>query len=40
MTVPAMYGELAQWLDGKLMNLWPKDNAETNYVFPDNTVKR
>ena len=31
---------LAQWLDGKLMNVWPKANAETNYVFPDNTVKR
>ncbi len=31
---------LAQWLDGKLMNVWPKSNAETNYVFPDNTVKR
>ena len=31
---------LAQWLDGKLQNVWPKTNAETNYVFPDNTVKR
>jgi branched-chain amino acid transport system substrate-binding protein len=31
---------LAQWLDGKLQNVWPKSNAETNYVFPDNTVKR
>ena len=31
---------LAQWLDGKLMNVWPKANAETSYVFPDNTVKR
>src|SRR5882672_2846214 len=31
---------LAQWLDGKLQNVWPKSNAETSYVFPDNTVKR
>ena len=31
---------LAQWLDGKLLNVWPKSNAETNYVFPDTTVKR
>ncbi len=31
---------LAQWLDGRLMNVWPKSNAETNYVFPDNTVKQ
>ncbi len=31
---------LAQWLDGKLQNVWPKSNAETNYIFPDNTVKR
>jgi branched-chain amino acid transport system substrate-binding protein len=26
---------LAQWRDGKLLNVWPKDNAETAYVFPD-----
>jgi branched-chain amino acid transport system substrate-binding protein len=26
---------LAQWKDGKLLNVWPKDNAETAYVFPD-----
>jgi branched-chain amino acid transport system substrate-binding protein len=27
---------LAQWSkDGKLLNVWPKDNAETKYVFPD-----
>jgi branched-chain amino acid transport system substrate-binding protein len=26
---------LAQWKDGKLLNVWPKDNAETKYVFPD-----
>ncbi len=28
---------LAQWLGGKLLNVWPKANAETNYVFPDTT---
>jgi branched-chain amino acid transport system substrate-binding protein len=26
---------LAQWKDGKLLNVWPKDNAETKYTFPD-----
>jgi branched-chain amino acid transport system substrate-binding protein len=26
---------LAQWKDGKLLNVWPKDNAEIAYVFPD-----
>jgi len=26
---------LAQWKDGKLLNVWPKNNAETAYVFPD-----
>ncbi len=26
---------MAQWKDGKLLNVWPKDNAETKYVFPD-----
>jgi branched-chain amino acid transport system substrate-binding protein len=26
---------LAQWKDGKLLNVWPKDNAETSYTFPD-----
>jgi branched-chain amino acid transport system substrate-binding protein len=31
---------LAQWLDGKLLNVWPKANAETGYVFPDPTSKR
>jgi branched-chain amino acid transport system substrate-binding protein len=30
---------LAQWLNGKLLNVWPKANAETDYVFPD-TAKR
>jgi branched-chain amino acid transport system substrate-binding protein len=30
---------LAQWLNGKLLNVWPKANAETDYVFPD-TLKR
>jgi branched-chain amino acid transport system substrate-binding protein len=32
---------LAQWTkDGKLMNVWPKDNAETQYVFPDPLAMR
>ncbi len=26
---------MAQWKDGKLLNVWPKNNAETKYVFPD-----
>jgi branched-chain amino acid transport system substrate-binding protein len=26
---------LAQWKDGKLLNVWPKENAETKYTFPD-----
>lgn len=26
---------LAQWKDGKLLNVWPKENAEVGYVFPD-----
>jgi branched-chain amino acid transport system substrate-binding protein len=26
---------LAQWKDGKLLNVWPKENAETPYTFPD-----
>jgi hypothetical protein len=26
---------LAQWKDGKLQNVWPKENAETSYTFPD-----
>jgi branched-chain amino acid transport system substrate-binding protein len=30
---------LAQWRGGKLLNVWPKDNAETNYIFPDPTTK-
>ena len=30
---------LAQWLNGKLLNVYPKANAETDYVFPD-TAKR
>ena len=25
---------LAQWRGGKLLNVWPKDNTETQYVFP------
>ncbi len=31
---------LAQWRGGKLMNVWPKSNAEVPYIFPDSTVKR
>jgi branched-chain amino acid transport system substrate-binding protein len=30
---------LAQWRGGKLLNVWPKANAETDYVFPDPTTK-
>ena len=26
---------MAQWKDGKLLNVWPKDNAEIGYTFPD-----
>jgi branched-chain amino acid transport system substrate-binding protein len=26
---------LAQWRGGKLLNVYPKANAETGYVFPD-----
>jgi len=26
---------MAQWKDGKLLNVWPKENAETKYTFPD-----
>jgi branched-chain amino acid transport system substrate-binding protein len=29
---------LAQWRKGELLNVWPKVNAETDYVFPDNTL--
>lgn len=31
---------LAQWRGGKLLNVYPKINAETDVVFPDPTVKR
>jgi branched-chain amino acid transport system substrate-binding protein len=32
---------LAQWSkEGKLLNVWPKDNAETKYVFPDPLAMR
>jgi len=31
---------LAQWRGGKLLNVWPKANAEVPFVFPDPTVKR
>lgn len=30
---------MAQWLGGKLLNVWPKSNAETDYVFPDTTKR-
>ncbi|MCL5021970.1 MAG: ABC transporter substrate-binding protein [Nitrospirae bacterium] len=30
---------LAQWRGGKLLNVWPKANAETNYVFPEPSTK-
>jgi branched-chain amino acid transport system substrate-binding protein len=30
---------LAQWLNGKLLNVWPKANAETDFVFPDTTKR-
>jgi branched-chain amino acid transport system substrate-binding protein len=30
---------MAQWRGGKLLNVWPKENAETLYVFPDPTTK-
>ena len=26
---------LAQWHDGKLLNVWPKSYAETPIVFPE-----
>ena len=31
---------LAQWRGGKLLNVYPKANAEAEYIFPDPTVKR
>jgi branched-chain amino acid transport system substrate-binding protein len=31
---------LAQWKDGKLLNVWPKENAETPYTFPDKVAMR
>jgi hypothetical protein len=31
---------LAQWRGGKLLNVYPKGNAEVDYIFPDPTVKR
>ena len=31
---------LAQWKGGKLLNVYPKSNAEIDYVFPDPSVKR
>jgi branched-chain amino acid transport system substrate-binding protein len=32
---------MAQWrADGKLLNVWPKSNAEIDYVFPDPIARR
>ena len=32
---------LAQWnAKGELLNVWPKSNAETDYVFPDKALVR
>ncbi|MFH1115606.1 MAG: ABC transporter substrate-binding protein [Pseudomonadota bacterium] len=31
---------MAQWRGGKLLNVYPKNNAEVDYIFPDPTVKR
>ena len=31
---------LAQWKGGKLLNVWPKSNAEVEYVFPDPSTKK
>ncbi|MBI4966256.1 MAG: ABC transporter substrate-binding protein [Desulfomonile tiedjei] len=31
---------LAQWRGGKLLNVYPKTNAETDCIFPDPTCKR
>jgi branched-chain amino acid transport system substrate-binding protein len=31
---------LAQWRGGKLLNVWPKSNAEIEVVFPDPTAKK
>ena len=29
----------AQWRKGELLNVWPKANAETAFVFPEPVVK-
>jgi branched-chain amino acid transport system substrate-binding protein len=31
---------LAQWRNRKLLNVYPKANAEADYIFPDPTIKR
>jgi branched-chain amino acid transport system substrate-binding protein len=31
---------LAQWRGGELLNVWPKANAETAYIFPEKSVMR
>jgi len=31
---------LAQWRDGKLLNVYPKANAEVTAVFPDPSTKK
>jgi branched-chain amino acid transport system substrate-binding protein len=30
---------MAQWRGGKLLNVYPKANAETDYIFPDPSTK-
>ncbi len=30
----------AQWRKGELLNVWPKANAETDYVFPEPAAKK
>jgi len=36
----ADHSVLAQWRGGDLLNVWPKSNAETAYIFPEKTVTR
>ncbi len=31
---------MAQWRAGKLLNVYPKSNAETEYIFPDPSTKK
>ena len=30
---------MAQWRGGKLLNVYPKANAESDYIFPDPSTK-